>query len=116
MKQKSKIQFLIILIVFSFLGCSTTRMFDVIMYSNQKYKKTDIDKILVVKSRLAIKEKYYEIGVIKATNRTNLQYIKEVASRKGANIIIDEGNLNFTLARYKKQKEKESDNEKGVTS
>jgi len=111
--KKNNISYLIIPILLFLLTCSP-RTFDVILYNNQIYDKTNSAEILIVNSRLEIKDKYFEIGVIKATEKTQLGYIREVAAENGANIIIDEGNLNFTLARYQNQKIKDSDNEENI--
>jgi hypothetical protein len=95
-------------------GCITPRTLDVVLYGNQKYKETSIEKIKVVKSRLEINEKYFEIGVIKVTETTKIETIKEIASQNGANVIINEGNFNYTLVRYENQKKEDSKNEKSI--
>ena len=115
MHKKNNINYLVFPILLFLLTCSPNpRIFDVILYNNQIYDKTNSAEILIVSSRLEIKDKYFEIGVIKATEKTQLDYIKKIAAENGANIIIDEGNLNFTLVRYKNQKNKESNNEENI--
>lgn len=97
---------IIFLLLFS--NCNP-RNFDIILYDNQEYEETNIDDILIVSSRLEIPEKYFEIGVIKAIKESRISYIKEQAAKMGAEIIINEGNLNFTLARYKFSKKEKKD-------
>jgi|GEM_PF-4796457 len=95
-----------ILVLFLFIiiiRCANPRTFDIVLYDNVKYQETNVQDILVVTSRLDIKDKYFEIGLIKATKEINFDYIKKSAAENGANIIIEEGNTNFTLARYKIQ-------------
>ena len=79
------------------------------MYDSQEYEETNIDDIIIVSSRLEIPGKFFEIGVIKSTKETDMGFIKETAAKKGADIIIVEGNLNYTLARYKYSKNGEED-------
>jgi len=114
---KNKYFFFFILISFVILGCNpkiSKKSYDVIMYSNVKYEKTNVKDILVVGSRLKIKKKFFEIGVIKIYERIDLDLIKNIAAEKGANIIVDDSNKNFTLIRYKNQDQKESNDEKSI--
>lgn len=102
---------LILLLIFS--NC-IPRSFDIVLYDNQKYEKTNIEDLLIVKSRLEIPDKYFEIGVIKATKETPLSYIKDQAAKKGADIVINEGNYIFTLAKYKFSKKEKKDEKKSI--
>ncbi len=108
---KKKIYFVISVTVFVLMSCVNKRAFDVILYQNTVYDETLIEEIEVVSSRLEIKEKFYEIGVIKASEITTLSYIKKIAAKNGADIVINEGNLNYTLAKYQEIK-REKRNEK----
>lgn len=72
-----------LIMLFVVYGCITPRALEVVLYQNQKYKVTDIEKIIIVKTRLEISEKYFEIGVIKVNDKTEMETIKEIASQNG---------------------------------
>jgi predicted rRNA methylase YqxC with S4 and FtsJ domains len=111
--RKFKKNHFFILLALIVVNCSPKTL-DVILYDNKAYDSTNFDEIIFVKSRLDIKEKYFEIGVIKATKETTKNFIKKIAAKNGANIIVDEGNLNFTLIRVKNQKREKPNDEKYI--
>ena len=111
MKQQINIFLAIVFIIISCNPPISSKLYDVVLYSNTKYNKTNLEHIIIVKSRLEIKKSFFEIGLIKTSRQIDNYLLQEIAAKNGANIIIDEGNSNYTLARYKNQKKKEVQDE-----
>lgn len=86
----------------------------VIKFDNQKYHKTDPEKIIVYTTRKDIPEKYIEIGTIKFERIKSVDEVKELAAENGAEAIILEGN-NYVLIIFKEINKEENLNENKKT-
>ena len=104
-----KIILLIILLVSSCSEIPFTT--DTIMFDKKIYSPTNSQDISIFNSRLDIPQKFIEIGTIKYQGVPDLEQIKILAAKKGANAILKDAN-NYILIKYYLEKEKNDEESK----
>lgn len=91
-----------LLFIFLFiLSCSSSKPFkmDLIIFDKTFYEATDPSIINVYNTRLDLPRKYLEIGSIKYEGDVDYEALKKLASSKGADALLLDGN-NFILLKF----------------
>lgn len=81
-----------------FYGCASSSFLSMqfIPFDNEKHEPQAPEDILIVNSRLELKDKFIEIGVLKIEGQIALLEIRKEAAKNGAQGIIKDG-INYTL-------------------
>lgn len=110
-KKQNKL-FLVIILAGLIYGCANTSVrdfaFQYVPLVEDKFDKTQEEEIEVFKNRSQIKDKYFEIGIIKTVGKPNIDKITIEAAVKGAHAIIKNGN-DYIIIRYYGAEDKKKD-------
>lgn len=101
MKKKYFQILLVLLFAFTLISCSASKpvipsTYDLIKFDSKIYPPTYSDEIIIYTARINIPQKYMEIGTIKFGGKVDMNKIKELAAKNGADALLKEGN-NFIL-------------------
>jgi len=88
------------------IGCKSQQYIHFVPYTQEKFEKTDVNKVEIFDKRLDLPGKYFEIGVLKVEGEHNKNEIMKKAAENGADAIIFEAN-NVVLIHFIKTKEDE---------
>jgi len=110
-KKQNKLLLVIILSGLLY-GCANTSVkdsaFQYVPLGEKKFDKTQVEEIKVFKDRSQIKDKYFEIGIIKTVGDPNTDKITIEAAVRGAHAIIKNGN-DYIIIRYYGVEDKKKD-------
>ena len=103
----------VLLFAFTLISCSVSKpvippTYDLIKFDSKNYSPTNPAEIIIYSARIDIPQKYVEIGTIKFTGEVEIQQLKDLASKNGANALLKEGN-NYILLFFSEKKEGQKD-------
>lgn len=103
----------VLLFAFTLISCSVSKpvippTYNLIKFDSKDYSPTNADEIIIYSARIDIPQKYLEIGTIKFTGKVDMNEIKELAAKNGADALLKEGN-NYLLLFFSEKKEGKKD-------